>query len=647
MKFLIIFLIENFKKSKNYMKYEFLDKINNPSDLRILSISDLKIVADELRYFLIDTVSQCGGHFGASLGAVELTIALHYSFNTPEDKIIWDVGHQCYGHKVLTGRKNQLHTIRKKNGLHPFPSIEESEYDVFGVGHSSTSISAAIGMAIASSYKKDKKKIVAVIGDGGLSAGMAFEALNHMGSIKEDVLVVLNDNEMSISPNVGAMTNYLTRILSSKAYSTVKEGSKNILKNVPTSDIFLTKTEKHIKGLLAPGMLFEEMGINYYGPIDGHDTHFLVKTLKNLKKIPGPKILHVVTKKGKGYLPAESDPVKYHAVPVFDRHKGVEKNSVQKITYTKIFDNWLCKIAEKDPRVFAITPAMREGSGLVEFSKRFPERYIDVGIAEQHSVTLAAGLACEGQKPIVCIYSTFLQRAYDQLIHDVALQNLDVLFAVDRAGFVGADGGTHAGVYDISYLRCIPNMLIMAPSCEEECQNMLYTGYLHNGPAVVRYPRGEGLGIKVSEQSENYEIGISNKIRLGHNIVIMCFGSVLDICTNVANELNCSLIDMRFIKPIDHKAILDSAKKYSLIVTVEDNSIMGGAGSAVNEVLSEHNFNIKTINIGTPDKFFLHATREEQLDESGISAENIINKIKNYIENNHLYDLNQSSNIDK
>ena len=628
------------------MKYEFLDKINNPSDLRILSINNLDDVSEELRHFLIDTVSQCGGHFGASLGAVELTIALHYSFNTPEDKIIWDVGHQCYGHKVITGRKHELHTIRQKNGLHPFPSIEESKYDTFGVGHSSTSISAAIGIAIASSYKNENKKVVAVIGDGGLSAGMAFEALNHMGSTNEDVLVILNDNEMSISPNVGAMTNYLTKIISSKVYSTVKEGSKNILKKVPPSGMFLTKTEKHIKGLLAPGMLFEEMGINYYGPIDGHDTHFLVKTLKNLKKIPGPKLLHVITKKGKGYLPAETDPVKYHAVPVFDREVGVEKSSKQKITYTKIFDDWLCNIAEKDPRIFAITPAMREGSGLVNFSEKFPERYIDVGIAEQHSVTLAAGLACEGQKPIVCIYSTFLQRAYDQLIHDVALQNLDVLFAVDRAGFVGADGGTHCGVYDLSYLRCIPNMVIMAPSNEEECKNMLYTGYLHNGPAVVRYPRGEGLGIHVKESLENYEIGVSKNVRSGENIVILCFGSVLDICLDVAEEMNCSLIDMRFIKPIDREAILKSAENHSVIVTVEDNSIMGGAGSAVNEVLSENSISSKIINVGTPDKFFNHATREQQLHESGISKENIIDKIQNCIENNHLYDLNHSSNIE-
>ena len=629
------------------MKYEFINKIINPSDLRILSLSDLDDVSDELRHYLIETVSQCGGHFGASLGAVELTVALHYSFNTPDDKIIWDVGHQCYGHKVLTGRKDELHTIRKKDGLHPFPSREESEYDVFGVGHSSTSISAAIGMAIASSYKNENKKIVAVIGDGGLSAGMAFEALNHMGSIKEDILVILNDNEMSISPNVGAMTNYLTKILSSKAYSTVKEGSKNIFKKVPPSGgLFLTKTEKHIKGLLAPGMLFEEMGINYYGPIDGHNTQNLVKTLKNLKKIKGPKLLHVITKKGKGYLPAESDPVKYHAVPIFDTSKGVEKTKDQKPTYTKIFDDWICDIANKDPRIFAITPAMREGSGLVNFSKKFPERYIDVGIAEQHAVTLAAGLACEGQKPVVCIYSTFLQRAYDQLIHDVALQGLDVLFAVDRAGFVGADGSTHSGMFDLSYLRCIPNILIMAPSDEQECRNMLYTGYLHNGPAVVRYPRGEGLGVKINNNLENLEIGISRKIIEGEKISILCFGSVLDICKSVAEEINATLVDMRFIKPIDKKTIIENAKNNHLLVTVEDNTVKGGAGSLVNEIIIDEKIeNIHVINIGAPDEFFPHATREEQLKLGGISKIEIIKKIKKFTKNNDLYDLNHSSNI--
>ena len=629
------------------MKYEFINKIINPSDLRILSLSDLDDVSDELRHYLIETVSQCGGHFGASLGAVELTVALHYSFNTPDDKIIWDVGHQCYGHKVLTGRKDELHTIRKKDGLHPFPSREESEYDVFGVGHSSTSISAAIGMAIASSYKNENKKIVAVIGDGGLSAGMAFEALNHMGSIKEDILVILNDNEMSISPNVGAMTNYLTKILSSKAYSTVKEGSKNIFKKVPPSGgLFLTKTEKHIKGLLAPGMLFEEMGINYYGPIDGHNTQNLVKTLKNLKKIKGPKLLHVITKKGKGYLPAESDPVKYHAVPIFDTSKGVEKTKDQKPTYTKIFDDWICDIANKDPRIFAITPAMREGSGLVNFSKKFPERYIDVGIAEQHAVTLAAGLACEGQKPVVCIYSTFLQRAYDQLIHDVALQGLDVLFAVDRAGFVGADGSTHSGMFDLSYLRCIPNILIMAPSDEQECRNMLYTGYLHNGPAVVRYPRGEGLGVKINNNLENLEIGISRKIIEGEKISILCFGSVLDICKSVAEEINATLVDMRFIKPIDKKTIIENAKNNHLLVTVEDNTVKGGAGSLVNEIIIDEKIeNIHVINIGAPDEFFPHATREEQLKLGGISKIEIIKKIKKFTKNNDLYDRNHSSNI--
>ena len=608
------------------MKYEFINKIINPSDLRILSLSDLDDVSDELRHYLIETVSQCGGHFGASLGAVELTVALHYSFNTPDDKIIWDVGHQCYGHKVLTGRKDELHTIRKKDGLHPFPSREESEYDVFGVGHSSTSISAAIGMAIASSYKNENKKIVAVIGDGGLSAGMAFEALNHMGSIKEDILVILNDNEMSISPNVGAMTNYLTKILSSKAYSTVKEGSKNIFKKVPPSGgLFLTKTEKHIKGLLAPGMLFEEMGINYYGPIDGHNTQNLVKTLKNLKKIKGPKLLHVITKKGKGYLPAESDPVKYHAVPIFDTSKGVEKTKDQKPTYTKIFDDWICDIANKDPRIFAITPAMREGSGLVNFSKKFPERYIDVGIAEQHAVTLAAGLACEGQKPVVCIYSTFLQRAYDQLIHDVALQNLDVLFAIDRAGLVGLDGATHQGAFDLSYLRCIPNITIMAPSDEDLAWKMLNTGYEISGPAAVRYPRGIGRGIEYQESDEIIEIGKSKTILEFETseVVILSFGSLLDSAVDAGKEIKARVVDMRFIKPIDITLINEVSDKFKLIVTLEDNVIAGGAGSAVNEKLLEMNSSSKVLNLGLPDGFIEHGDQEQQkimnnLDGTGV-----------------------------
>ena len=617
------------------MKYEFLNKINNPSDLRILSLNNLNDVSDELRHYLIETVSQCGGHFGASLGAVELTVALHYSFNTPEDKIIWDVGHQCYGHKVLTGRREDLHTIRKKDGLHPFPAREESEYDVFGVGHSSTSISAAIGMAIGSSHKKEEKKVVAVIGDGGLSAGMAFEALNHMGSINQDILVILNDNEMSISPNVGAMTNYLTKILSSKAYSTVKEGSKNFAKKVPPSGIFLTKTEKHIKGLLAPGMLFEEMGINYYGPIDGHNTQNLVKTLKNLKKIRGPKLLHVITKKGKGYLPAESDPVKYHAVPIFDTNKGVEKSKTQKTTYTKIFDNWICEMARKDPRIFAITPAMREGSGLVNFSKEFPERYIDVGIAEQHAVTLAAGLACEGLKPVVCIYSTFLQRAYDQVVHDIAIQSLPVRFAIDRAGLVGADGPTHAGSFDITYLSTLPNFIVMAASDESELVKMINTSVqINDRPSAFRYPRGNGIGIELPNDEEKLTIGKGRFIKEGKQVALVNFGARLQECLIAEKNLSKkgifpTIFDARFTKPLDENSLWQIATNHDIIITIEEGSI-GGFGSHVNHFLNEKNLldkDTKFRSMILPDLFIDHDKPENMYKVAGLDSLSIENKV--------------------
>ena len=627
------------------MNYKFLDKVNYPSDLRTLSINDLDKVSEELRYYLIETVSQCGGHFGASLGSVELTIALHYSYNTPYDKIVWDVGHQCYGHKVITGRKNELVTIRQKDGLHPFPSRKENEYDTFSVGHSSTSISAALGMSLAGKNSNKNFYTVAVIGDGGLSAGMAYEALNHMGSSDQDILVILNDNEMSISPNVGAMNNYLTKILSSKIYSTVKEGSKSILKQVPPFDKVANKTEGHIKGLFAPGMLFEEMGINYFGPIDGHDTKFLVKTLKNLKKIKGPKLLHVATKKGKGYLPAESDPVKYHAVPKFNKDEGVLKGNNKKYIYSDVFDDWLCKIAENDKRVFAITPAMREGSSLVNFSKSFPERYIDVGIAEQHAVTLAAGLACENQKPIVCIYSTFLQRAYDQLIHDVALQDLDVLFAVDRSGFSGNDGETHTGVFDLSFSRCIPNLIIMTPSCPEICQDMLHTGYLYPGPAIVRYPKESVKELPNKKEFQKIEIGKAKEIIKGKNIVFLCFGTLLDKAKIIAEKYNCSCIDMRFVKPLDEQLIKKYAKVNSLIISIEDNMLAGGAGSAVLEFLSKEEIKIDFLSFGSKDKFPQHASRDEQLINSNISEENIEKLVKEYIKNNNLLSISDSSNI--
>ncbi|MGI9227510.1 MAG: 1-deoxy-D-xylulose-5-phosphate synthase, partial [Gammaproteobacteria bacterium] len=477
----------------NNNRYPLLSEINYPADLRALDAQQMQTVSDELRSYLLDSVAVSGGHFAAGLGAIEITIALHYVFNTPHDRIVWDVGHQCYPHKILTGRKEQISTIRTKDGLAPFPKRSESEYDHFGVGHSSTSISAALGMALASHQQGDNRKVVAVIGDGGMTAGLAYEALNHLGGTKANLLVVLNDNEMSISPNVGAMTNYLTRMLSGKVFSTMREGSKKLLEPLPPIHEFARRTEEHVKGMLAPGTLFEEMGVHYYGPVDGHDVNGLIKTLQNLKRLNGPRLLHIVTRKGKGYAKAESDPVAYHAVPSFDPSVGVVKsNKKPKTTYTNVFSDWICDIAEKDKTIVAITPAMREGSGLVEFSKQFPDRYFDVAIAEQHAVTLAAGMACEKLKPVVAIYSTFLQRAYDQLIHDIAIQNLPVVFAIDRAGLVGADGQTHAGSFDLTYLRCIPNMVVMVPADENETRRMLYTAYLQDCPSAVRYPRGSG-----------------------------------------------------------------------------------------------------------------------------------------------------------
>ena len=620
---------------------KLLCNIDTPSDYRSFSSQELELLADELREYLLYSVGQSGGHLGGGLGVVELTVVLHYIFNTPTDNLIWDVGHQAYPHKILTGRKAEIQSIRHKDGLAPFPNIAESEYDAFGVGHSSTSISAALGMAIAS---EKNERTVAVIGDGAMTAGMAFEALSHAGHLKPNMLVILNDNDMSISENIGGLSNYFSRIWASKVYKGIKKGGASFLKPLPQAYHLARKAETQMKAMVAPGSIFEELGFNYIGPIDGHNIKEMLEVIGNLKDFEGPQFLHIITKKGAGLDAAEADRIEFHAI---GKINSLNNGSSSSIKYQDVFGEWIVNQATNDEKLIAITPAMREGSGLVEFSKKFPERYFDVAIAEQHSVTLAAGLACEGQKPIVCIYSTFLQRAYDQLIHDVALQNLDVLFAVDRSGFVGADGGTHNGSYDLSYLRCIPNMLIMAPSSEEECKNMLYTGYLHNGPAVVRYPRGEGLGEKTSEKLENYEIGISKKIRVAESIVILCFGSVLDVCLSVAEELNTSLFDMRFIKPIDDKVILDSAEKYSLIVTVEDNSIMGGAGSAVNEVLAKNNSSVNIINIGTPDRFFRHATREEQLKQSGVSKENILKRIKKCIKNNNLYDLNLSSNIKK
>ncbi len=613
-------------------RYPLLSEINWPADLRALDAKQIPAVADELRAYLLDSVASSGGHFAAGLGAIELTTALHYVFNTPHDRIVWDVGHQCYPHKILTGRKDQITTIRTKDGLAPFPKRTESEFDHFGVGHSSTSISAALGMAIASQQSGEQRKVVAVIGDGGLTAGLAYEALNHLGGCRADLLVILNDNEMSISPNVGAMTNYLTRMLSGKVFFTMREGSKKLLEPIPPIHELAKRTEEHVKGMIAPGTLFEEMGVNYFGPIDGHDVTSLVKTLQNLKRMQGPRILHIVTKKGKGYIKAESDPVGYHAVPSFDPSVGVVKsNKKPKPTYTSVFSDWICDIVETDKRVMAITPAMREGSGLVEFSKKYPDHYFDVAIAEQHAVTLAAGMACEKLKPIVAIYSTFLQRAYDQLIHDICIQNLPVLFAIDRAGVVGPDGQTHAGSFDLTYLRCVPNMIVMTPADENETRRMLYTGYLQDCPTAVRYPRGSGPGSPVTPGMNAIEIGKAKIMQEGKDVAILAFGSPLYDALQAGENLNATVVNMRFVKPLDETLIKQIANSHRYVITVEDNSVLGGAGSAVNEVLATLEKPIQIKNLGLPDVFLDHASRDELLSEAGLDAESIINSIQKFI----------------
>ena len=615
----------------NNNRYPLLSEINYPADLRALDAQQMQTVSDELRSYLLDSVAISGGHFAAGLGAIEITIALHYVFNTPHDRIVWDVGHQCYPHKILTGRKEQISTIRTKGGLAPFPKRSESEYDHFGVGHSSTSISAALGMALASHQQGDNRKVVAVIGDGGMTAGLAYEALNHLGGTKATLLVVLNDNEMSISPNVGAMTNYLARMLSGKVFSTMREGSKKLLEPLPPIHELARRTEEHVKGMLAPGTLFEEMGVHYYGPVDGHDVNGLIKTLQNLKRLNGPRLLHIVTRKGKGYAKAESDPVAYHAVPSFDPSVGVVKsNKKPKTTYTNVFSDWICDIAEKDKYIVAITPAMREGSGLVEFSKRFPDRYFDVAIAEQHAVTLAAGMACEKLKPVVAIYSTFLQRAYDQLIHDIAIQNLPVVFAIDRAGLVGADGQTHAGSFDLAYLRCIPNMVVMVPADENETRRMLYTAYLQDCPTAVRYPRGSGPGAPVNPEMVKIKVGRAKVLREGNKIAILAFGSPVYDALKVGEILNATVVNMRFVKPIDKEVIKQIANSHEYIITIEDNVTMGGAGSAVNEILAADNKFVCVKNLGLPDNYLDHATREEQLTSVGLDADSILESIQSF-----------------
>ena len=605
--------------------YPLLDKANLPEQLRQLPQEQLPQLSQELRQFLLKTVSQSSGHFASGLGTVELTVALHYVYNTPFDRLIWDVGHQAYPHKILTGRRDRMHTIRQKDGLHPFPYREESEYDVLSVGHSSTSISAALGMAIAARQAKSQRKVVAVIGDGAITAGMAFEALNHAGEVKPDMLVILNDNEMSISENVGALNQYFARILSGSFYTSLREGGKKILRGVPPLHELASRAEEHFKGMVTPGTFFEELGFNYIGPIDGHDVLGLVDTIRNMRSLKGPQLLHIVTKKGKGYAPAEADPIGYHAVSKFDpaQHKQPEKKA-GKPSFSNIFGQWICDMAEQDERLQGITPAMREGSDLVAFSKRFPKRYFDVAIAEQHAVTLAAGLAIEGLKPVVAIYSSFLQRGYDQLIHDVALQNLDVLFAIDRAGIVGADGPTHQGAFDISFMRCIPNLVIMVPSDENECRQMLYTGYQHPGPAAVRYPRGSGTGVTASEQMELFAIGKARLVRQGKQLAILAFGPLLAACQSVAEALDATLVDMRFVKPLDAALLHQLMAEHQAILTVEDNAIMGGAGSAVNEFLLAQQYAGKVVNLGLPDEFIKQGTQQEIYSELGLDSAGIM-----------------------
>jgi 1-deoxy-D-xylulose-5-phosphate synthase len=600
--------------------YPLLDAIDEPADLRRLAPADLADLADEMRRFLIRSVSTRGGHFAAGLGTVELTIALHYVFNTPYDRLVWDVGHQAYPHKVLTGRRDRLHTIKQHQGLAPFPTRTESEYDTFGVGHSSTSISAALGMAVAAAQRGEDRRAVAVIGDGALTAGMAFEALNHAGSLPTDLLIVLNDNDMSISENVGALSNYLARALSGRMYSHLRESGKKVLRQMPTVWELARRSEKHLKGMVLPGTLFEEMGFNYIGPIDGHDVKALVTTLANLRKLRGPQFLHVVTRKGKGYAPAEADPIKWHGPGPFDPASGlIYKEAVTGPSYSQIFGKWLCDMAERDPAVVGITPAMREGSGLVEYSKRFPERYFDVAIAEQHAVTFAAGLATEGLKPVVAIYSTFLQRAYDQLIHDVALQNLPVVFAVDRAGLVGSDGATHQGSYDLTFLRCIPNMVIMAPADENECRQMLYTGTTLSSPSVVRYPRGTGPGTAVVEEMTVIPVGRAQVRREGRSgLALFAFGTLVESARKIAERLDATLVNMRFIKPLDEELAIDVAARHRAIVTIEENAVMGGAGSAVSEVLAAVGVQVPTLHLGIPDRFIEHGSRDTCLAAAGL-----------------------------
>jgi len=621
----------------NDQRYPLLDQVTVPTELRELQQDQLAAIAAEIREYIIQSVADTGGHLSASLGTVELCVALHYIFNTPEDRLIWDVGHQAYAHKILTGRRAAMATLRKPGGLSGFLKRDESPYDAFGAGHSSTSISAALGMAMAASLKDDDRHVVAIIGDGAMTAGMAFEALSHAGHIATErqskLLVILNDNEMSISPNVGGLSNYLAKLLSGKLYTSMREGGKKVLGAVPSVRQLARRAEEHLKGMVIPGTLFEELGFNYIGPVDGHDIDTLTTTLKNLKAQQGPQFLHIVTQKGKGYQPAENNPCTYHGVPPFNPETGqMQKKAAQAPSYTQIFSDWIGDMAKQDQRLTALTPAMCEGSGLVQFARQFPQRFFDVGIAEQHCVTMAAGLACEGLKPVVAIYSTFLQRAYDQLIHDVAIQNLPVLFAIDRAGIVGPDGETHAGSFDLSYLRCIPNMVIMAPSNENECRQMLTTGFQFSGPTAVRYPRDCGIGVPVDNTLTSLPIGKATLARRGKRVAILAFGTPLAAALACGEQLDASVVNMRFVKPLDEKMINKMAESHELIITIEENAISGGAGSGVAEYLAQQGINTPIKHLGLPDRFSDQGNRGELLERYGIDSDTIRATVKAHFE---------------
>ena len=605
-----------------------LDKISSPKDLKKLNRNELTKLCDEIRIFIIESVSKTGGHLSSNLGVIELTVALHYVFDCPQDKFIWDVGHQTYPHKILTGRKNKMSSLRAMSGISGFPKIAESGYDIFGTGHSSTSISAALGMAEALKKKNLNHKAIAIIGDGAMTAGMAFEGLNNAGDSKNNILVILNDNDMSISKNVGALNNYLAKLMSGNLYGSIKRSSKAVLSAIPPMLEFAKRAEEHVKGMVIPGTLFEEFGFNYIGPIDGHDINALVDTLSNLRELKGPQFLHVATQKGYGYEPAEIDHNKFHGIGQFNLDDGTQPSKIKKISYTDVFGDWVVDMAMIDKKLCAITPAMSDGSGLNKFSEKFPDRFFDVGIAEQHAITFAAGLACENYKPVIAIYSTFLQRAYDQLIHDVALQNIPMLFAVDRAGIVGQDGPTHSGSFDLSFLRCIPNIVIMAPSNENECRQMLFTGFKFNGISVVRYPRGEGPGAIVKSKMTAIPIGKAETIKKGKKVALLAFGNMLNEALKVADKIGATIVNMRFIKPLDIKLIRNLASSHKLLVTLEENAISGGAGSAVLEVISEYDLKCQTLRLGLPDKFVEQGSQEQLRKKYGLDASSIIKSIE-------------------